>query len=74
MADYKRFEHVTKRVVFSVPSGSPYVEVGKAVAAARQECAQARGVEPTKLYDDDIRVKAHDEEIHVFYEIEVKPK
>lgn len=74
MADYERKEILTKTVIYSIPSPTPYVEVGKAVAVARQECAEARGIDPSKLFDDDIRVRAWDEEIHVFFEVEVKPK
>ena len=68
MASYTRKEVVTRRVIFSVPSPSPLDEVGKAIQAARTECAKKKGKDPNSLMGDDIMVRAYDDEVHVYYE------
>lgn len=72
MATYSRKETITKRVIFYVPSPSPLAEVGKAILAARTECARAKGVDVDKLYDNSVMVESFDDEIHIWYEIEEK--
>lgn len=72
MAIYSRKEKITKRVIFFVPSPCPMVELDKAVSAACLELARIKGVDQSELYDNEVMVQAWDDEIHVYYEIEVK--
>jgi hypothetical protein len=72
MADYDIIEIVTKRTIFRVKGPAPLGEVGKAIQAARMACAQAKGVPVDKLFDDAVMVAAYDQDIHVFFEEEVK--
>jgi hypothetical protein len=68
-----RKEIITKRVIYSIPTNSALDEVGKAIQDARRECAELKGVAIKDLYDDDVRIASHDEEVHFYFEVEVKP-
>jgi len=72
MAEYDRMEILTKRVIYRVTGPIPDVELVKAIRAARMECAQIRGVPVEKLMDDAVLVETYDQDIHVFFDHEVK--
>lgn len=72
MADYERIEIVTKRVIYRVKGPAPLDEVGKAIQAARVECAERKGVEPNKLFGDSLMVAPFDQDIHIYFEHEVE--
>jgi hypothetical protein len=73
MADYEKIEITTKRVIYRVKGPTPWAELGKAIQAARQDCAKVRDVPVEKLFDNDVMVQTFDQDIHVYYEVEVKP-
>jgi len=71
MADWSRKEKVTRKVIYYVPSPSPWVEVHKAVVAAQQEWEKIHGKQCT--WDNIPMVESHDDEIHIWFEVEEKP-
>lgn len=73
MASYERRVLETVRVEFHVPAtppwGAPWVEVMKALNAARSELVQAGVVnEVAELADDQIQIEPRDDVIVVSYE------
>lgn len=71
MADYSRTETLTRRVIYSLPSPTPYAEVDKAVVAARREWEKLHGKECT--WDNIPMVEAYDDQVHIWFEVEEKP-
>jgi hypothetical protein len=71
VADYERIEITTRRVIHRVRGPVPLDELGKAIQAARLECAQKKGVEPSKLYGDALMVETFDQDIHIYFDYEV---
>lgn len=62
----KRIERVTRRVIYSIPSPSPLDVLEKEVGFIRAEYKKLHG----ELYDNIPMIESHDEEIHLWYEIE----
>lgn len=72
VADYSRKEKVTRRVIYYLRSPAPYAEVSKAVVAAQRECEKLTGKGMDSNWDDVPMVESHDDEIHIWFEVEVK--
>jgi hypothetical protein len=66
MAAYSRREVTTKRVEYVLPSPTNWAEVSKAMSAVTQDL-RARGVGES---DDAVWVKASDDEIVFWFEVE----
>jgi hypothetical protein len=63
-----QFETLTRRVIWSIPSPAPWDEVEKAVLAARQQYQKLTG----QSWDNVPHISSHDEDIHVWFDIEEK--
>jgi hypothetical protein len=64
----KKFEILTRRVIWSRPSPAPWDMVEKDVREAREEYKRLTG----ESWDNVPHISAHDDEIHVWFDIEVK--
>lgn len=61
--DAQRCEETTTKVIWKLPSPTPYSELVKAATVAHHELEkQGRGI-----YDDSLMVEAHDDEVYLFY-------
>ena len=68
MIDFKVRTETHTRVVYVLPSGVNWTDVGKATSAVQRDM-EKRGLNPN--YDDVVTFEAHDDEIHLCFDLPV---
>ncbi len=68
MDNYERKEETTTTVSYSLPNGTPWVELGKLFALVRNELMGAKSP-GASLYDSEIRVHGDGERGFISYEV-----
>lgn len=63
-------ETLTRRVIYYLPSPTPYGEVVKAATVARHKYRELTGDE--EVWDNIPMIEAHDDEVHIWFEVPEK--
>jgi hypothetical protein len=72
MLSVDRFEETTTKVIFSVPSPSPWADIAKALMCAKREYAECYKIPTEDVCDDAVMVESWDDEIRIWFHKEVK--
>lgn len=71
MADFDQRTRTERHTEYVLRSGTPYVELYKALHAAAQDCAAASGKKAEQLAGDALTVHASDDEIVIRFSRDV---